>query len=112
MDPPEDLHLYEGLVDVVKLATRQHAHPAQVLRAYTSGSYSGNLLDLFEPGFAPVFAPCFIDNTAFPPDWAERSGSCLTGCTGCGYCESIFRQVCKTLRKTSKTNTQNAKGQA
>ena len=90
---PEDLHHYEGLVDVVKLATRQHANPDMVIGAYERGSFEGNLLDLFEPGFSPAFYPQFIDNTAFPQDWFERTGSCSRECTGCGYCEACLEHV-------------------
>ena len=92
---PEDIHLYEGLVDVVKLATRQHANPDMVISAYERGSFDGNLLDLFEPGFSPAFFPVFIDNTAFPPDWPARASACVRECTGCGYCEEVYAKVAK-----------------
>lgn len=90
---PEDLHRYEGLVDVVKLATRQHANPSMVMGAYGRGSFDGNLLDLFEPGFSPAFYPRFIDNTSFPDDWFDRTSHCVRECTQCGYCEKVFSQV-------------------
>ena len=92
---PEDLHRYEGLVDVVKLATRQHANPDMVISAYERGGFEGNLLDLFESGFSPVFFPNFIDNAAFPPDWFEKTSACPRECAQCGYCESALRQVLK-----------------
>ena len=94
---PEDLARYDGLVDVVKLATRQHANPDMVIGAYERGSFEGNLLDLFEPGFSPAFAPNFIDNTAFPSDWFEKTSACSHECTGCGYCEATFSQVARNL---------------
>ena len=94
---PEDLSHYEGLVDVVKLATRQHANPDMVIGAYERGRFEGNLLDLFEPGFSPAFYPQFIDNTAFPSDWFERTGTCSRECTNCGYCEACFGSVTKSL---------------
>ena len=90
---PEDLHHYEGLVDVVKLATRQHANPDMVISAYERGRFEGNLLDLFEPGFSPAFYPQFIDNAAFPSDWFERTSVCSRECSGCGYCEDVWKQV-------------------
>lgn len=90
---PEDLHRYEGLVEVVKLATRQHSHPRMVLGAYCTGKFDGNLLDLMEPGFSSQFFPYYIDNCKFPPDWHERSGKCTQGCTDCGYCESVLKEV-------------------
>ena len=64
-----------------------------VLGAYTSGRFDGNLLELLEPGFASQFFPQYIDNTAFPADWFEKSGRCLMGCTGCGYCEQTLKTV-------------------
>lgn len=94
---PEDLHRYEGLVDVVKLATRQHANPDMVISAYERGSFSGNLLDLFEPGFSPIFFPRYVDNEKFPPDWFERSGDCPRECTRCGFCEEVFAKVCRMI---------------
>ena len=90
---PEDIHHYDGLVDVVKLATRQHANPEMVISAYERGSFEGNLLDLFEPGFSPAFFPNFIDNAAFPPDWFEKTSACPRECALCGYCDDALRQV-------------------
>lgn len=93
---PEDLSLYEGIVDTVKLATRQHAHPRMVIGAYADRHFAGNLLELTEPGFAPAFAPNFIDNTAFPLDWAERTGNCSSDCDRCSYCDSALKTVLKS----------------
>lgn len=94
---PEDLHLYEGWVDTVKLATRQHAHPRMVVGAYAACRFEGNLLDLLEPGFAPAFAPRMIDNAAFPPDWGERVSQCSGDCEACSYCRQVLAEVLKTL---------------
>ena len=93
---PEDLHLYEGLIDTAKLATRQHAHPRMVIGAYAEGGFRGNLLDLMEPGFSPAFAPHFIDNTAFPADWAERTGHCSRTCETCTYCRQTLDNVLRS----------------
>jgi collagenase-like PrtC family protease len=92
---PEDLHRYDGLVDVVKLATRQHANPDMVISAYERGTFEGNLLDLFEPGFSPAFFPKFIDNSAFPADWFDRTSACVRECTECGYCEKTLAACMK-----------------
>jgi collagenase-like PrtC family protease len=90
---PEDLHHYEGLADVVKLATRMHSRPRAVLEAYTSGKWRGNLLDLLEPGFAPAFDPQVIDNDKFPDDWFEKTSTCARNCQQCGYCAQVLEQV-------------------
>lgn len=92
---PEDLHLYRGIADLFKLATRQHSHPRMVIDAYTGGRYRGNLLNLMEPCFAPALAPCYIANEAFPGDWAERTAHCDCDCEICGYCDEVFKRVMK-----------------
>ena len=96
---PEDIHRYDGIVDVVKLATRQHANPDMVISAYERRSFEGNLLDLFEPGFSPAFFPVFLDNSAFPSDWFERTSACPRECTGCGYCERTYKTVARSFFK-------------
>ena len=90
---PEDLHRYEPFFPVVKLATRQHAHPRMVIGAYAEQRWRGNLLDLMEPGFSPIFAPHAIDNTRFPTDWHETATACATDCRHCGRCEAVLKQV-------------------
>ena len=95
---PEDLHRYEGVVDTVKLATRQHSHPRMVIAAYAARSFRGNLLDLLEPGFSPAFFPNYIDNTAFPEDWAKQTSPCTGDCGGCSYCDRVLKQVLKSYQ--------------
>ncbi|MDD5483294.1 MAG: hypothetical protein PHP98_06545 [Kiritimatiellae bacterium] len=90
---PEELVHYGGLFPLVKLATRMHANPERVLRAYIEGKFTGNLLDLFEPGFAPLLYPFIIDNTRFPADWFRRTTSCSRRCGDCKYCEEVMDAV-------------------
>lgn len=90
---PEDLHNYDGVADVIKLATRMHALPTMVVDAYAKRRYHGNLADLFEPGHGPLFAPWVVDNDRFPEDWYEKTTSCNKDCTRCNYCESVRKQV-------------------
>jgi len=90
---PEDLHHYEGSVPLVKLATRMHANPRLVVHAYAERRYQGNLLDLFEPGFGPIFAPWIIDNGRFPDDWFEHISTCGGDCADCGYCAAVLDRV-------------------
>ena len=88
---PEDLHHYAGLVKVVKLATRMHTHPRLVIHAYANRQYNGNLLDLFEPGFGPAFAPYLIHNARFPADWFKKTSTCHEAdCDKCGYGRSVL----------------------
>jgi signal transduction histidine kinase/collagenase-like PrtC family protease len=90
---PEDLHHYENRFPVVKLATRMHASPRRVLRAYVSGHYSGGLPDLLEPGHGRLFAPYMIDNRGFPEDWFARTSACGQQCGRCDYCASVLARV-------------------
>ncbi len=54
---PGDVDKYSPFIDVMKLATRQHASPRMVIAAYTRRNFSGNIYDLTEPCFASLFAP-------------------------------------------------------
>lgn len=96
---PEDLHNYDGLADVVKLATRLHSHPRMVLEAYTSGSFNGNLLDLLEPAYSSLIAPLYIDNKSFPADWFEQTSKCGHHCESCDFCSKTLEKVLKDSGK-------------
>ena len=90
---PEDLPLYEDHVEIVKLATRRHAHPVEVLNAYATYAYDGNLADLMDPVHA---FPKAFDNKAFDttPLWPEVRG-CIQAndCTHCGKCTKLMETV-------------------
>ena len=90
---PEDLHHYDGLFETVKLATRMHARPRMVIDAYARRRFRGNLLDLFEPSFSPLFAPYVLDNERFPAEWFGRTTSCDGRCQCCDYCRDVLRAV-------------------
>jgi len=90
---PEDLHHYEGLAKVVKLATRQHSHPRLVIAAYTRGKCDSDLLALLEPGFGPALNPKYLANDQFPADWFEKTSTCGRACDTCGYCPNVLKQV-------------------
>ena len=62
----------------------------EVLEAYTSGCFTGNLLDLTEPSHGPRFENQILDNTRFPSDWWERRSRCDRGCEACGRCRRLF----------------------
>lgn len=90
---PEDIHNYEHYFPFVKLATRMHANPRMVIQAYSKRRFFGNLLDLLEPGHAPVFLPYIIDNSRFPDDWFSRTTGCDKRCHRCNYCSSVLGSV-------------------
>ena len=89
---PEDIDNYEGLVDTIKIATRSHQLPGMVIGAYARRKYSGNLLDLFEPGFGPAFAPYVIDSSRIPDDFWIHTTSCNKDCTKCDYCNKVLKE--------------------
>lgn len=57
---PEDLYQYEPYFEAVKLATRVHRTPENVLRSYIRGRYSGDILRLLEP--AHSIYPYVVEN--------------------------------------------------
>lgn len=94
---PEDLHRYEGIADGIKLATRVSPDPTAILDAYLQGHYNGNTLDLLEPNYAPSFYPTVLDNQAFPADYFDIRHNCSGDCRSCGYCETLYPKVTRTL---------------
>lgn len=107
---PEDIPLFEGLADGVKLATRVNRNPAQVLRAYTDGHYAGNLLELLEPDHAALLHPFVIENSLLPEDFSRSVYYCGGRCrqTGCNKCANF---VGKSLIKLPDTYIQNCNEQ-
>lgn len=90
---PEDLPMYEGLADGFKLATRVSSHPAEILTAYTSGRFSGNLFDLTEPDHARHFYPAVLDNSRIPEDFGKTVSTCTQDCSSCGYCRRVYEDA-------------------
>lgn len=90
---PEDIHNYQELFPVIKLATRQHENPRMVIRAYADEKYYGSVADLLEPGFSKELAPYVITNQMFPDDWFERTSKCSKVCERCGYCKKVLDDV-------------------
>ena len=94
---PEDLHLYESYFSVIKLSTREADRPDLILKAYTSGSFDGDLLKILDPGFSFLITPEIFDNKAFPAEWSEGkiAGLCAANCTHCGKCTKVLDLVLK-----------------
>ena len=92
---PEDLPRYERHVDVVKLATRRHPIPAQVIAAYASYSYAGDMAALTDPCFR---FPYIVDNAALgkSPLWpAVRDCPHASDCAHCGKCAALWAEVAR-----------------
>ena len=96
---PEDLHHYEPYVEQIKLATRMHKNPELVIRAYAERSFTGDLLDLLEPGHGPMLGGRWLDNSRFPDDWFATTSTCDRNCPRCGYCAAVLKQL---LRETPR----------
>lgn len=99
---PEDLSLFEGLADGVKLATRVNFNPTQVLKAYAEGSFSGNLLELLEPNHAERFYPNVLENSKIPPEFSQTAYFCG------GKCDENNCNVCKKSAKTATAHLPDA----
>ena len=93
---PEDVRHYEGLVPMIKLATRTHSNPRLVLEAYTSGKFSGNLFDLTEPGHGIFYRGEILDNARIPADYWDVKSKCKENCTDCMFCKKIMEQALLT----------------
>lgn len=95
---PEDLHHYAPYAEVFKLSTRDaFLNQDLILRAYTTASHKGDLLDIIDPNFRQSFNEWMIDNTAFPDDWfsSKIAGKCAIDCTHCGKCTEVLNKVLK-----------------
>ncbi len=94
---PEDLHHYAPFVEVFKISTRNHPAPAEILHAYATGHFDGNLMNILDPSYSEPLAPKMIDNSAFPEDWVTGgiAGACAVNCTHCGKCTAVLEKVLK-----------------
>lgn len=94
---PEDVHVFEPELESIKLSTRQVPYPFEIVEAYLSGTYDGNLLHLMDPYPGSFFRPYRIDNKSFPADWVTGgiAAKCADNCTHCGKCDEIMRSVLK-----------------
>ena len=94
---PEDLHQYDPYISVFKLSTREADRPDLILKAYTSGTFDGDLLKILDPGFSFFLRPYMFDNKAFPKEWSEGkiAGRCASNCTHCGKCTEVIKLIYK-----------------
>ena len=87
---PEDVQLYEGLFDGLKLATRVSRNPRKIIDAYARGLYRGCLAELLEPDHSALFYPTVIENSRLPAGFGEKVLNCDKKCSGCGYCKTAL----------------------
>lgn len=88
---PEDIPLYEGIFDGIKLATRVNKNPMRVISAYCRQSYSGAVTDLLEPNHSGLFYPNIIENKKIPKDFAQTVLDCDKNCDNCSFCKNTLR---------------------
>lgn len=105
---PEDIHHYEGITDLIKLASRSSTTQQLdlILNAYTTERHTGDLFALMECGClttylegqvtqrpgAPAGRPAFAASE-IPEDFFERVSSCDRLCDDCNYCASIAQRA-------------------
>lgn len=94
---PEDVYLYEGLFDGLKLATRVNNNPAKIVNAYCNSSYNGAITDLLEPNHSGVFYPEVIDNKTISEHFAKTVLKCSKNCNECTYCSDIQKNATVSL---------------
>lgn len=89
---PEDLHLYDDVIDLFKLSGREHPSNEVVkyIRAFGIREYNGNFREICD---APTFFPKDLDNTKFPDGYGEQKKNCNHKCNSCNYCNSISSKV-------------------
>ncbi|MBQ7726105.1 MAG: hypothetical protein IJT66_03070 [Clostridia bacterium] len=87
---PEDVELYEGYFDGLKLATRINRNPNKIIRSYIQRKYNGSLPNLLEPDHEGLFFPNLIENSRLPADFGEKVLTCDKNCHVCGYCKSAL----------------------
>lgn len=94
---PEDVYLYEGLFDGLKLATRVSRAAPTIVRAYCGGSFSGPLHTLLEPNHGGIFGGAVVENINIPRGFAERVLNCDKNCTQCGFCKEAQQKATVNL---------------
>ncbi len=75
---PEDISLYDGVFEAMKIATRVNANPERVLRAYIEGKHLGSVLDLLEPNHTGLLYPYLLENSNIVSEMRDDK-LCYTG---------------------------------
>ena len=101
---PEDIRLYEGCFDAVKLATRVSRNPLRIAAAYLNGTYTGNLPALLEPDHTESFHPAILENSLLPPEFGERVLRCGHHCGRCSYCRDALEHALVDVDKWTQAH--------
>ena len=65
---PEEIDLYEGIIDGIKVATRTNPHFGTIVKSYAERHFEGNMLSLCEPDFSRLM---YLENRNFPENWMK-----------------------------------------
>ncbi len=87
---PEDVELYEGIFDGIKLATRVNKNPKKIIEAYLRKSFNGNLPEILEPDHSALFYPFVVENKKLPKNFGLKTTSCNRTCEACNYCKEAL----------------------
>ncbi|MFA7348551.1 MAG: hypothetical protein WCZ86_12395 [Desulfurivibrionaceae bacterium] len=95
---PEDLHQYEGVVEVIKLCGRTlgTAFLQRVVRGYADRRYEGNLLDLMDT-MEWLAKRLHVANEELPADFWTRLSGCDKNCYACSYCRELLANTARPL---------------
>jgi collagenase-like PrtC family protease len=87
---PEDVPRVEGLVDFCKVGgrTREPAALGEVVGAYLSGCYQGNLLWLLDT-MEVLAGRLWLENSAIPANYFDLTDGCSRRCQECGVCAGL-----------------------
>lgn len=91
---PEDAGAYAGVVDGLKLCgrTRGPGTMAAIVRAYSRGSFQGNLLRLMD-AMEGLFQAMHVGNAELPRGFHATVAACRGRCAACGYCAGLAASV-------------------
>lgn len=91
---PEDVPRVAGLVDFCKLSgrTRGTADLTEVVGAYLSGFYQGNLLWLLDT-LEALAGRLWVENAAMPANYFDLTDGCGRRCRECGICAQLAAEL-------------------
>lgn len=89
---PEDLNIYDNVVDLFKISGREHQAEAVIsyIKAYGSRMFDGNFFDICD---IPYNVNIKLDNSKFPKNYGSIKSNCNHKCYKCNYCDSILNDV-------------------
>ncbi|HSR37258.1 MAG TPA: hypothetical protein VLL73_08765 [Desulfurivibrionaceae bacterium] len=95
---PEDQQRYAPYVDQIKLCGRTLGAEflTRTVRAYADGTYSGNLLDLFDT-MEWLAKRLSVANRLVPPEFFAMVTACAKECRACGYCDRLHAEIARPL---------------